>query len=207
MDCLQWLVFASGADLLQTRKCRLSEADFCTNNKFPIGNYLKNSPWFMSHSLTPFYYCATIPKIFQEAICGYWQDITFIGGGKNMEWIDRQSFHCIQPWEIVFLHWLLWQRWWSGSPDLVGEQHWPGDARAPPSCHRILTWALPGDTGILLTGPGLEQLLMDRLAIIPSRLCSTVQSRLSYPAQQTSWNWNHDASFLVEHWRWGRPPL
>ena len=81
----------------------------------------------MSHSLTPFYYCATIPKIFQPAICGYWQDITFIGGGKNMEWIDRQSFHCIQPWEIVFLHWLLWQRWWSGSPDQVGEQHWPGD--------------------------------------------------------------------------------
>ena len=73
----------------------------------------------MSHSLTPFYYCATIPKIFQAAICGYWQDITFIGGRKNMEWIDRQSFHCIQPWEIVFLHWLVWQRWWSGSPDQV----------------------------------------------------------------------------------------
>ena len=54
----------------------------------------------MSHSLTPFYYCATIPKIFQEAICGYWQDITFIGGRKNMEWIDRQSF-------IAFNHGIL----------------------------------------------------------------------------------------------------
>ena len=51
----------------------------CENDTFPKGNYLKNSSWFMSHSLTPFYYCATISNIL-AAICGYWQHITFIGG-------------------------------------------------------------------------------------------------------------------------------
>ena len=191
-------LFASGADLLQTRKCRLSEADFCTNNKFPIGNYLKNSPWFMSHSLTPFYYCATIPKIFQPAICGYWQDITFIGGGKNMEWIDRQSFHCIQPWEIVFLHWLVWQRWWSGSPDQVMRELVPPAIASwlehfqvtPASCWLALVSSTSWWTGWQL------------FHLVSVQLC-----RLSYAAQQTSWIWNHNVAFLVEHWRWGRPPF
>ena len=38
-------------------------------------------------------------------------------------------------------------------------------------------------------------------------LVSVQLCRLSYAAQQTSWIWNHNVAFLVEHCRWGRPPL
>lgn len=74
-------------DLVQWGKCWVLEAEFCKNNKFPIGNNLKNSRWFMSHSLTPFYYCAT--KIFQPTICG-WLLATHHFHWQNTEGFDRQ---------------------------------------------------------------------------------------------------------------------
>ena len=74
-------------------KCWVLEAEFCKNNKFPIGNNLKDSRWFMSHSLTPFYDCAT--NIFQPPICG-WLLATHHFHWQNTEGIDRQITTKIQ---------------------------------------------------------------------------------------------------------------
>ena len=95
--------------------------------------------------------------------------LTWWVNSTDQDWQTKLSLHSTMGNSILTL---------VGMAEMVVRFSWPGDARARPSCHRILTWALPGDTGILLTGPGLEQLLMDRLAIIPSRLCSTVPAFL-----------------------------
>ena len=77
----------------------------CENDTFPKDNYLKNSSWFMSHSLTPFYYCATISNIL-AAICGYWQHITFIDGilkeSTNKVFWDKEFY---DRWLCYTLSW------------------------------------------------------------------------------------------------------
>ena len=132
----------------------------------------------MSHSLTPFYYCATISNIL-AAICGYWQHITFIDGilkeSTNKDFWDNEFY---DRWFCYILSWAVGIQFFSGlyflanfcpnsvkyaiavsmyqeGPALLEYAGW---CVCPPplitTCQSILTWVLPGDASILLTLPG-----------------------------------------------------